>query len=190
MPDILNIIHLDRREDRLQNLMEQTAEQGIAYKLWPGITENKNVITNISQAHKKIVRYAKENGMKQVHIAEDDLVFTGKGAWKYYLKNIPADYFDLYCGLLYAGQTKGNAILSGRMSGSLTLYTISRPFYSAFLSADEKINLDWQLGKWAGYYNYYVCSPFVVKQMSGFSDHFKKDMNYTAFEENKNFYGQ
>ena len=46
MPDILNIIHLDRREDRLQNLMEQTAEQGIAYKIWPGITENKNYSKN------------------------------------------------------------------------------------------------------------------------------------------------
>ena len=47
-----------------------------------------------------IVQWAKDNGLKEVCIAEDDLGFTCDDAWRYYLENKP-EKFDVYIGGSY-----------------------------------------------------------------------------------------
>lgn len=194
MPPILNIIHLESRMDRLQSLMEETSMQSIAYKLWPGVTTHSEYTNhrNISIAHKAIVRDAKEKNLPHVIIAEDDIKFSSAGAWKYYLDNTPKS-FDLYSGLIYAGEVdpETNRIISTKgMSGTNTLYTISSRFYDFFLAVDESKHLDRELGRFGNINEYYVCNPMVCTQMGGMSDNFRREYYYDAFLENKILYGQ
>lgn len=193
MPPILNIIHLPFRTDREQSFMEEMNLQNIAYKLWPGVETHKEFTNhrNISQAHKSIVRDAKIKGLPHVIIAEDDIKFSSAGAWKYYLENTPKE-FDLYCGLIYAGEVDPltNRIISTKgMSGTNTLYTISEKFYDFFLITDESKHLDRELGRFGNINQYYVCKPMVCYQMGGMSDNFKREYFYDAYLENVKLYG-
>lgn len=192
MPPILNIIHLEKRADRLQSLMEETAMQGIAYKVWPGVTTYKEFTNhrNISLAHKQIVQDAKLKGLPQVIIAEDDIKFSSAGAWKYYLSKMPKN-FDLYLGLLYYGKKdENNKLLQGRMSGGLTLYCVAEKFYDFFLSVDESKHLDTELGSFANINDYYICDPMVCEQIGGHSDNWNRVLYYDAYLEGKKLYGQ
>ena len=93
----LNIIHDDRIIGRLDPLIEQCEKYGITYKVWPAIIDKKTVLQNITASHKMIVQWAKNNGLKEVCIAEDDLEFTCDDAWRYYLECKP-EKFDVYIG--------------------------------------------------------------------------------------------
>jgi len=187
MKPILHCIHLEKRTDRLQSFLEQMNQQMIPFRIWDGVTTEKMVVANISLAHKKIVRYAKEEKLPYIIICEDDIIFTADGAWKYFLQKMPK-IFDLYCGVVYAGEIQNGRIVRG-MSGTNTLYAVHENFYDTFLSTNDKRDLDGALGKLAFAHNYYACIPHVVKQIGDYSDHFKRKMNYRAFEEDKIFFG-
>src|SRR5690606_25338769 len=101
MTKTLQVINLPHRTDRLDNVENQLITQGIRACIWPGIlTENPKI--GIASAHKQIVSYAKDQNLPCVVIAEDDINFTSKGAFDYFLANEPSDY-DLYLGGIYYG---------------------------------------------------------------------------------------
>ena len=103
---VLNIIHLPHRTDRLKLLNQELIEQNILdYKIWDGIIDKSIPQKGISQAHKQIVKYAQEEKLSEILIAEDDLYFTAKGAFDYFLKNKPSD-FDIYLGGIHEGKVK------------------------------------------------------------------------------------
>lgn len=194
MPPILNIIHLESRTDRRQSFMEEMNLQNIAYKVWPGVTTYQEYTNhrNISEAHKNIVRDAQENGLPQVIIAEDDIKFSHPKSWKYYLSQMP-EQFDLYCGVIYAGEVdpQTNRIVSTKgMSGTNTLYTISERFYSFFLATDNSKHLDRELGRFGNINEYYVCNPMVCFQSGGFSDNHKRELHYDEYLRDIKLYGQ
>lgn len=187
MPPILNCIHLATRPDRLQSFMEQMNQQNIAYKLWSGVTEHDNVLKNISHAHKQIIRDAKEKKLPRVHVCEDDALFTHPESWKYYFSKMPP-MFDFYCGLIYKGKfSEHDGRIGFARSGILTLYTVHQKFYDDFLGTDDTINLDREIGEFAKTRELYTCFPFVVKQISGYSDHFKRVQDYQYHEVDKKF---
>lgn len=94
----LNIIHLPSRLDRLQLLENQLDEQKVRdYKIWPGILDNDNPKRGIAKAHKQIIRWAKDQGLDSIIIAEDDLKFTAPGAFAFFIENEPTN-FDIYLG--------------------------------------------------------------------------------------------
>lgn len=194
MPPILNIISLPHRLDRQQSYMEETQIQRIAYKVWPGVTTHKEYTNhrNISQAHKMIVRDAKEKGLPKVIIAEDDIKFSAANAWKYYIENTPNE-FDLYCGVIYAGEVdpQTNRIISTKgMSGTNTLYTITKKFYDFFLSVDESKHLDRELGRFGNINQYFVCNPMVAFQSGGWSDNHNRELHYDEYLRDIKLYGQ
>jgi len=181
MPPLLNIIHLPHREDRLQSFMEQCNQQNIAYNEIRGETSHKKPVTNISRAHKGIVRTAKITKQPHVFIAEDDIKFACDGAWKYFLSKMPKD-FDLYCGLVYDGNVVDGRIMTTKgMSGTNTLYCVNSRFYDFFLSIDETKPLDRELGRFSTKYKYIVCEPMVCVQSGGYSDNFKRKMTYELY---------
>lgn len=191
MKPILNVIHLDSRFDRLQSLHEEVAEQKISMRLWDGITRNKLAIRNINEAHKQIVYEAKRDKWPYAIIAEDDIKFSAKGAWSYFLSQKPI-IFDLYCGLIYAGEVDHNNKVIGDkgMSGTCTLYIIHERFYDFFLSTDNTKSLDRELGRFANINEYYICNPMVCYQSGGYSDNFKRNMSYDEYLVGKTLFGQ
>ena len=160
----------------MELLLTQLNLQGITdYKIWNGIVNPIIPAKGISQAHKQIVRYAKENQFPEVLIAEDDLKFTDRGAFDFFLKNKPND-FDLYLASIYFGEIKNDSSVNG-FSG-LTFYIVKEKYYDTFLSRPEHDNLD-RLMENTG--KFIVCRPFTIIQENGFSDNVKRYCNYDNF---------
>jgi hypothetical protein len=184
--ETVHTINLSKREDRLLSIAKQAKQNGFAIKIWEGIEDEKKLIqTNVGNAHKQIVRFAKENNLPYIIICEDDIVFVDYGAFDYYISQMPEDY-DLYLGMIYNGEIKNNKILNG-FSG-LTLYTIHNRFYDYFLSASEGDHLDRWLGNTAYLNKYIVCDKFVCKQSNGYSDRRREKCNYDVYYLDMTFY--
>lgn len=193
--DILHIIHTDLRykdiakaatQIRKQNYLEQCAEHSIKFMIHPGVTGALQIFHNINAAHKNVIRYAKENLLPYIHIAEDDFVFTGKGAWKYYLDNKPQS-FDMYMAVIYAGTVENQKVLSA-FSGGMSVYTVSEKFYDFILNAPANEHLDRLIGTVANQYDLLVPPKYCVRQLGGYSFNFDRSFNYSGFEEGKEFF--
>lgn len=179
---MIHIIHSDHRSDRLATLMYELDRQGIAdYRLWPAIFD-KPVCKGVSRAHKQIVAYAKEQGLPEVVIMEDDVKFPADDGYWYYLQHKPKQ-FDLYLGGIYRGE-----IVDGRVKdfSSLHLYTIRQQFYDTFLSVDESKHIDTALG---GLGDYRVCYPFAAIQYDGFSNNNDAMSNHAGLIKDREVYG-
>lgn len=180
---LLNIIHLPHRTDRMETLQTELAGQEISdFRIWNGIIERNFPRRGISKAHKQIVFHAKKNKLPHVLICEDDICFSGKGAFDYYLSKIP-EIFDIYLGGVYYGDVN-DANLVDDFSG-LTLYLVHAGFYDTFLSLPEHLNIDRAL---KGHGLYVVCDPFVVRQHNGYSDNTRQRVNYDHWLVNRKFY--
>lgn len=172
----INIIHLESRNDRIELLLDQLAQQGISdYLIWKGIVDPNITARGISKAHKQIVKFAKANRLTEVLIAEDDLMFTAVGAFDFFLKNKPED-FDLYLASIYWGEITVNNTVND--FAGLTFYVVKERYYDTFLAIPEHDNLD-RLMKDSG--KFIVCNPFTVIQRSGFSDNVRMHCDYDRF---------
>ncbi|MGB3946340.1 MAG: hypothetical protein WBM13_00025 [Bacteroidia bacterium] len=160
----------------MTSLQKELQEQGISeFQIWNGIIDSEITERGISKAHKQIIQYAKDNCLPEVLIGEDDLHFTGKNAFKFFLANVPSDY-DIYLGGIYYGRLKSDNTVED-FSG-LTLYMVNERFYDTFLSVSENVHLDRALRNKG---RFVVCNPLVVVQHNGFSDNVKEEVNYDSF---------
>lgn len=180
----LNIIHLPNRKDRESSMLKQLLWQEITdYKIWPGIIHEKPV-TGICRAFKQIVQSAKDNNEIMCCIGEDDLSFTSKDSWKYFLDNIPG-YFDMYLASFYSGLITFNNRIEKYRGNSLII--VHSKFYDKFLSVREDINIDNALDNLG---EYFVSPMFCCIQTPGFSDNVGKEVNYSdRIPEHKLFKG-
>lgn len=179
--DPVHIIHNPLRHTRFITLSYELYQQQITtYLIWPAIHDSP-ACRGVAKAHKQIVSWAKEQGLHQVTIMEDDVKFPGVNGYKWYLDNMPED-FDLYLGGIYRGE-----IIEGKVKdfSSLHLYTIRSNFYDKFLSVDESKHLDTGL---AGLGDYHVCYPFAAIQYSGYSDVERGPTNFEGLLKNKLIY--
>jgi hypothetical protein len=180
---VLNIIHLPHRTDRLKVLNQELLEQNILkYKIWDGIIDKSFPQRGISQAHKQIVKYAQEEKLAEILIAEDDLHFTSKGAFDYFIKNKP-NHYDIYLGGIHEGKVKEDDTVEDFSGG--TLYIVNSRFYDVFLSVPENLNIDRAL-RYRG--KFVVCNPPVAIQHNGFSDNIKQYCNYDEYLRGKTFF--
>lgn len=186
---LLNIIHLPNRTDRKEQFEKQCSEQGIVMSVWEGVTEHSTPAKNINAAHRKIVQWAKDSKLPFVIIAEDDILFSAPGAWKYYLSKMPDPKdFDLFLGMVYSAEIKDGRILNG-FSG-LTMYAVSSEFYDFFLSIPDHVHIDRHLGQSAFEKKYFIIEPYVCLQSGGYSDNLRKEMYYEQYTNSMKFYGR
>jgi len=175
----LNIIHLEKRYDRLVLLEEQIEAQLIFdYRLWEGEIIRKSRRTGICKSHKRIVQWAKDNNQPQVIICEDDIRFFAPGAWLYFLEKIPADY-DIFFGMIYVGTFDDNNRINSVISG-MTLYCVNERFYDKFLSIPDQSHIDRKVSELHGEYKFYVCNPMVCDQNGTYSDHLLSKTDYSS----------
>lgn len=161
---MVNVIHDPKRNDRRILLESEIREQGFEVRYWPALFEPVMPFAGINKAHKQIVRWAMAEKLPMVCIAEDDVKFTDKGAWKYFIEHIPTD-FDIWlagisCGIIKADRTV-------RDFCGLHLYIVHERFYNQFLGVSVELHLDRGL---AGKGKYMVCDPFCAIQHDGHSD--------------------
>ena len=178
----LNII-CGNYTERMPRLIQELLRQGITdYKLWDGLILSRSVKESINASHKMIVRWAKENGLSEVCLGEDDLKFSHPDAWKYYLSQKPIDY-DLYLGGVFLGVPDDLGVVHD-FTG-MTLYCISEKFYDQFLSVPDDEHIDKSLD---GLGLYYVCRPFVVTQFDGVSSNTGKFEKYGDLVAGREFF--
>jgi hypothetical protein len=168
--------------DRLLLCTQELAAQNITdYRIWPGIIDKTVVFRGISQAHKQIVRFAKDNNLPEVLIGEDDLLFTSPRSFEYFLENKPIDY-DIYLSSVYPPGRPQEDNTVKDLAG-LTLYMVHCRFYDTFLSIPEHDHIDRGLRLYQG--KYIVCNPFIAIQRDGFSDNKRRNCSYSAYMKNK-----
>lgn len=158
----LNIIYDARRHEKYHPLMDELERQGIdEFEIWPCIMYD-DIVSSINASHKMIVRDAKEKGLEEVFIAEDDLFFPASDGWEYFLKNKPkpTDY-DIYLAATYIPTDPPKHICG------FHLYCVSNRYYDTFLAAPGNEHIDTAIDNIGG--NFVFCYPFPGLQRPGFS---------------------
>lgn len=182
---IINIINLPSRTDKRDHIIAELFKQGIRnYQFWSGVICNPH-FTGISKAHKNIVRYAKQQRLKSITIAEDDCTFSDYFAYKYYIDNIPKE-FSLYLSSIYFGQINEYNIVEDFCG--FTLYTIHESYYDTFLATNEIGHIDRSQCERRERMNdspiiipkgkFVVCPLFTTYQKEGFSDNVMGEVSY------------
>lgn len=166
---LLNLIHdpLDP-SGRSKQLLSELQQQEIEVRIWRSMHDAIAPHSGVSRAHKQIIRWAKEQGLPEIIIGEDDVRFLGAGAWKRFLESKPAE-FDIYTAGTYCGTIEPDGRVF-RFCGT-HCYIVHEKFYDVFLSADEEEHIDQWL---RGLGMFIVCRPFAAIQWDDFSTNFNK----------------
>jgi hypothetical protein len=161
--------------------------EGLDVIVWDGVCSEPITWQNIALSHKNIVRWAKENNLPMVCIAEDDVKMTDPKSWDHFLKMMPED-FDLYLSGIYFGPIDKDNI-TAQFSG-LHLYVVHSRFYDNFLAVDTSIyNLDMGMSAPNGPIGkFVVCNPFAAVQYDGFSYNVGNHMNYNHYLAGRRLY--
>lgn len=161
----INVIHNPFRVDRKVLLDSEAREHNLTMRVWPSVQDPLNrPFRGINLAHKQIVRWAREERLPMVCVAEDDFHLTAPGAWEYFIQHIP-EKFDLYLSGIYQGHIKGDGTVQDFCG--LHLYIVNERFYDCFLGVNEMTNLDRAM---AGRGRFVVSDPFCAVQHDGWSD--------------------
>lgn len=186
-----NIIHNIAETERYKLLCEQIDKQKIEAILWTAML-GYDAKTNISKAHKQIVRWAKEKGKKEVLIMEDDILFPAEDGFQYFLNKKPKEY-DVYLGGIYLNNQKLKE--DGKIKfifSALHCYIVHEKFYDTFLEIDEVQSLDNSLSKLAilGLADIKCCYPMAAVQQELPSSNIKGAIyRHSDFFTTNNVYG-
>lgn len=173
---------INAKSERTNKIIQECHLLGIEdYKLWPGVF-NGSVKGSINMAHKEIVKWAYENDLDEVAIAEDDFMATSPDSWKYFLTHKPA-VFDLYLSSVFLGDVDDKNMV--KEFTVLTLYIVSKRFYVKFLTTPDTEHIDHSL---AGLGEYYVSPKFCFIQRDGLSSNTGKWETYQNFFVNRKLY--
>lgn len=178
----LNIIFDARRQEKYEPLMEELWLQGILdYEIWPCIML-PDIVQSINASHKMIVKYAKEKGLDECFIAEDDVMFPAEDGWQHFLRNKPnpKDY-DLYLAATYTPPITNNIICG------FHLYSVSSRFYDEFLLTPDTAHIDTEMNNIKGEWRF--CYPMAAIQRPGFSANNKMKVNYNSVLLDGDVYG-
>lgn len=176
---ILNIIQDFRRPEKLGPLEQEMLRQGISYRLWDAIIL-PDVVASINASHKAIVRYAKETGLPEVAIAEDDVCFPAPDGWLYWLERMPLD-FDIYAAGTYGGVEN----FAPKSNVGAHCYIVHERYYDRFLAVPDHAHIDLaQDGA-----DIEVVYPMAAIQRPGWSANNQKWSDYNSVLSDKDVYG-
>ena len=185
---VVNCINLMHRKERKEQAIQQSKEQGFYIKFWQGIEYKHDRGRGVYEAHKQIIKDAKDNGYKMVCVMEDDAVFFASGAWDYFLKNIPND-FDIFFSMIYTGDINNENRIT-TIFNAMTLYVVNERFYDFFLSLPQSCHLDRELGLTSNINKYFVCDKFVCYQDGSISDNNFMTCDYSPYLKGRKIYGK
>lgn len=183
----VHILHDNRRQERYDNYTNELERQGVTeYEVFPCIL-SKTVVESINTSFRMIVQKAKDEGLKECCIWEDDNYFPSEKGWDYFLSNKPKEY-DLYIGGSYL---KDNRIEYVSPIVKVNSYVgnhciiIHEKYYDTFLSTPTNEHIDTAQDKKG---DFYLCYPMAALQRSGFSSNNMAVCDYNAILEEKDIY--
>lgn len=178
------VIHDIKRTDRYDTLEKEFTDQGIFdFHIVPAVFDRGKPVANITEAHKRCIRLAKEQGYDRALIVEDDVKFMAPGAFDRFIElssELPDDWV-IYCAGVYDGRMNmvtEHLAKTPNISG-LHCYMVRDTFFDTVLSSPGKINLDkWMTGKRYANAEAHVAYPMLALQYDGYSDNVQKETNY------------
>ncbi len=173
------IIDLNRPVSNI-TIYKELDDQQIDFRIWHSIPDPDSVIRSIGLSHKQIVSYARDEGLLEICILEEDVMFATPKGWEYFLSNKPVD-FDLYLGGTYGLNvsalkriTKEPGATEIHNFAGLHCYIIHQRYYDRFLAQPENKHIDDQPGMG----KFFVCYPFAALQHPGWSSNGRTMVNY------------
>lgn len=176
---IYNPLHPDagRLERVITHLLLRT---GYSRKAWENLFDiypcihRTDVVQSINASHKMIVRLAKEAGLPEVCILEDDVFFPAEDGWDYWLSHKP-NRFDLYLAGTYGQRWEENSLSFVTVPVGFHGYFVQSQFYDKFLAVDSGGHIDTAM---EGLGNFRVCYPYAAVQRAGWSANHRKEVDY------------
>ncbi len=152
--------------------MKEFEQEGITqYKIWDIVEDSKSVVNSINLSHKRIVAWAKNEGLNEVCICEDDLCWSAKGGWQHFLSQKPERY-SLYLWGSYI------VPLTNKCICGFQLYIVHSSFYDTFLSTPTNVHIDTHFDSVDGDYRF--CYPFSGLQKPSWSANNRAVTNYNT----------
>lgn len=183
----LNIILDSRMPEKYENIIKELSAQNITdYEVWPCLLY-PNVVTAINCSHKMIVQDAKEKGLEECCIAEDDLMFPSKNGWRYFLQNKPEDFHIYSAGNYLSFQRpKEHGAMKAECIVGFQLYIIHSSYYDEFLNTPEDKHIDTEQKS----DKMYVVYPFAALQRRGYSANNKAICDYNTMLNKEDIYAE
>lgn len=182
----IHIIYDNRRSEKYPLIIDELMRQGISdYQIWDAVIDYP-VVRSIAESHKRIVKYAKDNGLVEILIAEDDICFPSENGFKWFLKNKPPLY-DIYtsCNYIGAKPTGHRGSFRADMLVGFQLYSIHSRYYDTFLATPDNLHIDSEQKSKLMYY----CYPHAAIQRPGFSANHLAQVNYNNILNDCDVYG-
>jgi GR25 family glycosyltransferase involved in LPS biosynthesis len=185
------VVHLKKRKDREENMIKELNSFINKWEVFDAIKMNPGY-KGTSESFKTIIRKAKEKGLEQVLIFEDDVRFTSKKSKEKFQKAIDSlpEKWDILLGGVYTlskprkiEELKFNEhLLKIGDFSSLHCILINKSCYDKILEhkPNEVKHLDRYLGKLSreNKINAYLAYPMVAIQYNTYSDNVNKHVNY------------
>lgn len=181
----VHIIVDPRRPEKFEAMCDELNRQRIAdYIIVEAVMDRKTVEASINASHKFIVQNAKELGLPEVCVFEDDCEFTSATGFHVFQDSKPKE-FDLYLGGCYSlnqlainriNESDEPAVEINNFTG-MHCYIMHERYYDRFLALPDTAHIDVVQ---AGLGNFFVCNPMVAYQRPGWSATSNKIVDYNV----------
>lgn len=172
-------ISLIDRKDRRKKIKKHMKKRKISFKFFNAIKNTKNPAKGCLQSHLQIIKNAKKNNLKSVMIIEDDCFFNKKPV----LEAPPNDWDMLYLGgnLEEIIKKEENDKWYKMRCWTTHSYIIKNSIYDEVIKGLEKY--EFEVDKFYcenihSKFNCYMYDPQITKQLAGYSDIAKKQIDY------------
>jgi hypothetical protein len=172
----VNVIYDSRRIEKYEPLINELTRQHIDFEIWPCLMY-PDIVFSINASHKMIVAKAKKEGLVEVCIGEDDLMFPNENGFEWFLKNKP-NVYDIYAACNYVGKkpTGQKGAFRSDVIVGFQLYVVHSRYYDTFLNTPDKHHIDAEQKSPLMYF----CYPHAALQRPGFSANNKTICNYNS----------
>lgn len=184
------VIHDKKRTDRYNTLIQELRSQNIDPDdvIWIPAVHHAKPMTGISRAHRSCIETAKQLGLDQVTILEDDILFTSPYSFRRYLdlfRDLPDDWDIFFAGAysLIGKRRVSDKFVTANDIAGLQCYTVRARYYDTFLTAPDDYHVDrWLIPK--GRAKAYVAYPMLAMQHDGYSDQQRRMLTLSGMHKN------
>lgn len=197
--DKVYLINLDRRTDRMNECEKEFKKYNIVYerisafdgsKLEGNYTPLIRGEIGCRTSHLNIIKKAKEEGLNNILILEDDFEFCDdfESKFKNYINQLPEDWQWIYFGGSHFEEpTKvTNNIYRVNKTYTTHAYAIKSEIYDKLIETLEIFEpADVRLAALQKELNTYVTIPHLIYQRDGFSDIQNNNVSYEGIRKSK-----
>jgi hypothetical protein len=195
-------VNLDKRADRWEKVSKTFEEVGIKDVIrYSAVDGNELDLTNVKynerllkgelgilQTHLNLLQEAKDEGLKEIVIMEDDVVFTDEFKdFDKYLADVPSDWDMIFVGGNHMyGDTPhviNDRVLKVNGTVAIHCIIIREPIFDVILAiaSDRKKQIDNYYADIQKGYNVYSFTPNMALQYEDYSDIQGRNVNYDQF---------